>query len=89
VIHAVSFLVLIAAAVYLLHLERYRPILRSAILAAFLGYVLVIVALLFDLMRDALHHGAGARVQPHAVAAAGLEARPALHASRIAPTRPA
>ncbi len=39
----------IAASVYLFNLERYRPILRPAILTAFLGYILVIVGLLFDL----------------------------------------
>jgi Ni/Fe-hydrogenase subunit HybB-like protein len=39
----------IAASVYLFNLERYRPILRPAILTAFLGYVLVILGLMFDL----------------------------------------
>lgn len=41
----------IAAAVYLFNLERYRAVLRPAILTAFLGYILVIVGLLFDLGR--------------------------------------
>ncbi len=41
----------VAASVYLFNLERYRPILRPAILTAFLGYLLVIFALLFDLGR--------------------------------------
>jgi Ni/Fe-hydrogenase subunit HybB-like protein len=39
----------IAASVYLFNLERYRPILRPAILTAFLGYILVILGLMFDL----------------------------------------
>jgi len=39
----------IAATVYIFHLERYRPILRPAILTAFLGYVAVVVGLIFDL----------------------------------------
>jgi Ni/Fe-hydrogenase subunit HybB-like protein len=41
----------LTAAVVLFHLERFRPILRPTVLTAFLGYVLVIVALLFDLGR--------------------------------------
>jgi len=41
----------VAASVYLFNLERYRPILRPAILTAFLGYLLVIFALLYDLGR--------------------------------------
>jgi c(7)-type cytochrome triheme protein len=40
-----------SAAVYVLHLERFKPIIRPTILTAFLGYLLVIVALLFDLGR--------------------------------------
>jgi Ni/Fe-hydrogenase subunit HybB-like protein len=39
----------LAAAVYILHLKNYYPIVRSAILTAFLGYLLVIIALLVDL----------------------------------------
>jgi len=39
----------IAATVYVFHLERYRPILRPAVLTAFLGYLAVVVGLLFDL----------------------------------------
>lgn len=39
----------IAATVHIFGLEKYKPIARPAILTAFLGYVLVIVALLFDL----------------------------------------
>jgi Ni/Fe-hydrogenase subunit HybB-like protein len=41
----------IAAAVLIFNLERYRPFLRPAILTALLGYLLVITALLFDLGR--------------------------------------
>lgn len=39
----------IAATVYIFHRELYRPLLRSAILTAFLGYLSVIFALLCDL----------------------------------------
>ena len=39
----------VAGSVYIFNLERYRPILRPAVLTAFLGYVFVIVALLYDL----------------------------------------
>ena len=41
----------ITATVVILNLERFRPILRPTVLTAFLGYLLVIVALLFDLGR--------------------------------------
>ncbi|MDQ7007832.1 MAG: Ni/Fe-hydrogenase cytochrome b subunit [Acidobacteriota bacterium] len=41
----------ITAIVYLLHLDRYRPIVRPALLTAFLGYLMVIAALLVDLGR--------------------------------------
>ena len=41
----------LAAFVHIFNIERYKPILRATILTAFLGYVLVIVALLFDLGR--------------------------------------
>jgi Ni/Fe-hydrogenase subunit HybB-like protein len=41
----------LAATVHIFHLKRYEPIVRPAILTAFLGYVLVIVALMFDLGR--------------------------------------
>ncbi len=40
---------IIAATVYIFHLERYRPILRPAVLTAFLGYSAVVVGLMFDL----------------------------------------
>lgn len=39
----------IAATVHVFRMERYEAIARPAVLTAFLGYVLVIVALLFDL----------------------------------------
>jgi Ni/Fe-hydrogenase subunit HybB-like protein len=39
----------LAATVHIFNIERYKPILRPAMLTAFLGYLLVIVALLFDL----------------------------------------
>ncbi len=41
----------ISAVVYIFNIERFRPIVRPAILTAFLGYVLVVVALLVDLGR--------------------------------------
>lgn len=41
----------ISSIVYIFHLERFRPIVRPAILTAFLGYMLVIGALMFDLGR--------------------------------------
>lgn len=41
----------LAATVYVFRLERYRPILRPAILTALLGYTLVIIALMIDLGR--------------------------------------
>ena len=41
----------ITAVVYLFHLKRFRPIVRPAILTAFLGYLLVCFGLLVDLGR--------------------------------------
>ena len=41
----------LAATVHIFNLKRYEPIVRPAILTAFLGYLLVIVALMFDLGR--------------------------------------
>ena len=40
-----------AAIVYIFNLKRFRPLLRPSILTGFLGYVMVIVALLVDLGR--------------------------------------
>lgn len=39
----------IAAAVYLLGFERYRPILRTAVLISFLGYSTVLIGMLYEL----------------------------------------
>jgi Ni/Fe-hydrogenase subunit HybB-like protein len=41
----------IAAAVYVFHIKRFYPVLKPTILTAFLGYVMVIVGLLFDVGR--------------------------------------
>ncbi|HET9531587.1 MAG TPA: Ni/Fe-hydrogenase cytochrome b subunit [Blastocatellia bacterium] len=41
----------ISAVVYIFNIEKYRPIIRPTILTAFLGYSLVIAALMFDLGR--------------------------------------
>lgn len=41
----------IVAAVHIFNIERYKPILRPAILTAFLGYVLVSAALILDIGR--------------------------------------
>lgn len=41
----------LAAIVHIFNIEQYKPILRATILTAFLGYLLVILALLFDLGR--------------------------------------
>ncbi len=40
-----------AAVAYIFNIRRFKPIVRPAILTAFLGYLLVIIALLFDLGR--------------------------------------
>ncbi|HEY7616216.1 MAG TPA: Ni/Fe-hydrogenase cytochrome b subunit, partial [Terriglobales bacterium] len=39
----------IAAAVYLLGFERYRPVLRAAVLVSFLGYMSVILGMMYEL----------------------------------------
>jgi Ni/Fe-hydrogenase subunit HybB-like protein len=41
----------VTAVVYIFHLENYRPMARPAVLTAFLGYLIVIAALLVDLGR--------------------------------------
>jgi len=47
----------LVAIVHIFNLEEYKPVLRPAILTAFLGYTLVVVGLLFDLGRpDRLWH---------------------------------
>ncbi len=42
----------LTAAVHIFNLERFKPIIRPTVLTAFLGYCLVVVALLFDLGRS-------------------------------------
>ena len=45
------------AAVHIFNAQRFRPIIRPALLTAFLGYLLVVVALFFDLGRgDRIWH---------------------------------
>lgn len=47
----------LVAVVHIFNIERYKPILRPTILTAFLGYLLVILALMFDLGRpDRIWH---------------------------------
>ncbi len=47
----------LVAMVHIFNIEKYKPVLRPAILTAFLGYVLVVVGLMFDLGRpDRLWH---------------------------------
>jgi Ni/Fe-hydrogenase subunit HybB-like protein len=47
----------LAATVYIFNIKRFRPILRPTILTAFLGYLLVIIALMYDLGRpDRIWH---------------------------------
>jgi Ni/Fe-hydrogenase subunit HybB-like protein len=41
----------ITAMVYIFNADRFKPIVRPAVLTAFLGYILVVTALLFDLGR--------------------------------------
>src|SRR5271157_530765 len=41
----------LTATVYILNLREFKPIIRPTVLTAFLGYLLVVVALLFDLGR--------------------------------------
>jgi len=43
---------ILTATVHIFNLEKYRPIIRPAVLTAFLGYLLVCVALLYDLGRS-------------------------------------
>ncbi len=57
----------ITATVHLFHLRRFKPIVRPTVLTAFLGYLLVIVGLLFDLGRpDRIWH-ALVMWNPHSV----------------------
>jgi Ni/Fe-hydrogenase subunit HybB-like protein len=57
----------VAATVYILGLEEYKPLLRPAILTAFLGYLLVIAALMFDLGRPWFIWHAIIMWNPHSV----------------------
>ena len=57
----------LVAVVHIFNIERYKPILRPAILTAFLGYLLVIVALLFDLGRPLVIWHAIIMWNPHSV----------------------
>jgi Ni/Fe-hydrogenase subunit HybB-like protein len=41
----------LTAAVYIFNLKKFKPIVRPAVLTAFLGYMLVVIALFFDLGR--------------------------------------
>ena len=41
----------LVAMVHIFNIENYKPVLRPAILTAFLGYILVVVGLLYDLGR--------------------------------------
>ncbi len=41
----------LTAAVYIFNLKKFKPIVRPTVLTAFLGYLLVVVALFFDLGR--------------------------------------
>jgi Ni/Fe-hydrogenase subunit HybB-like protein len=40
---------IVAGAVYLLNMKKYKPIVRPAVLTAFIGYLLAVVALMLDL----------------------------------------
>ncbi len=57
----------LVAMVHIFNLKRFEPILRPTILTAFLGYVLVIVALMFDLGRPLQIWHAIIMWNPHSV----------------------
>lgn len=57
----------LAAIVYIFNIKRFEPIIRPTILTAFLGYILVIVALLFDLGRPLQIWHAIIMWNPHSV----------------------
>lgn len=57
----------ICAAVYVFNVERFRPIIRPTLLTAFLGYLLVIVALMVDLGRPYRIWHALVMWNPHSV----------------------
>ncbi|MDR7483998.1 MAG: Ni/Fe-hydrogenase cytochrome b subunit [Armatimonadota bacterium] len=56
-----------AAIVHILHLKRYEPLLRPAIVTGFLGYLLVIIALMVDLGRPYRIWHALVMWNPHSV----------------------
>jgi Ni/Fe-hydrogenase subunit HybB-like protein len=57
----------VCATVYVFNVERFRPIIRPTILTAFLGYLLVIVALMVDLGRPYRIWHALVMWNPHSV----------------------
>src|SRR5512135_87654 len=57
----------LAAIVYVFNIKRFEPIVRPTILTAFLGYILVIVGLLFDLGRPLQIWHAIVMWNPHSV----------------------
>lgn len=57
----------LSAVVYVFHIDRFKPIVRPAILTAFLGYILVITALMFDLGRPYRIWHALVMWNPHSV----------------------
>ena len=57
----------LAAIVYIFNIKRFEPIIRPTILTAFMGYVLVIVALMFDLGRPLQIWHAIIMWNPHSV----------------------
>src|SRR5947209_667728 len=57
----------LVAVVHIFNIEKYKPILRPTILTAFLGYVLVVCALLFDLGQPQRIWHAMVMWNPHSV----------------------
>jgi Ni/Fe-hydrogenase subunit HybB-like protein len=57
----------LVAAVHIFNIEKYKPILRPTILTAFLGYVLVVCGLLFDLGQPQRIWHAMVMWNPHSV----------------------
>jgi Ni/Fe-hydrogenase subunit HybB-like protein len=57
----------LAAIVYIFNIKRFEPIIRPTILTAFMGYVLVVVALMFDLGRPLQIWHAIIMWNPHSV----------------------
>ncbi len=74
----------LCAIVHIFNIEQYKPILRPAILTAFLGYVFVVVALMFDLGRpDRIWHPL-VMWNPHSVMFEVAMVRDALHHGPVA-----